>query len=252
VRPTKSDLVYVQMVGRGLRIYPGKTDCLILDFVPADARDLRMAGDLLGKPHKQKKAEEKARKSGVVLESFGVLSDGSGIDADPDQVQLAVLDYLSSHRLAWTFDGRVASAAVGEKLILAVRLPDAERVAKADALRAAGRWDPRWDRAYRQLRSFEVYVVEERDARLLGLGDSWEDASALAEQWADERADGVLSQRRNGWRSAPASDKQRNLLVRWGLWREGMSRGAAAQAITHHLALQGLAGVGLKGRRRAG
>lgn len=32
LRPTKSPGLYVQMVGRGLRIAPGKADCLILDF----------------------------------------------------------------------------------------------------------------------------------------------------------------------------------------------------------------------------
>jgi DNA repair protein RadD len=31
VRPTKSEMLYVQIIGRGLRTAPGKTDCLILD-----------------------------------------------------------------------------------------------------------------------------------------------------------------------------------------------------------------------------
>lgn len=32
LRPTQSSALYVQMVGRGLRLFPGKDDCLILDF----------------------------------------------------------------------------------------------------------------------------------------------------------------------------------------------------------------------------
>lgn len=32
-RPTKSTSLYTQMVGRGLRLYPGKKDCLVLDAV---------------------------------------------------------------------------------------------------------------------------------------------------------------------------------------------------------------------------
>lgn len=32
-RPTKSTSLYTQMVGRGLRLYPGKRDCLVLDAV---------------------------------------------------------------------------------------------------------------------------------------------------------------------------------------------------------------------------
>ncbi len=52
-RPTKSRALYAQMIGRGTRLYPGKADCLVLDFTgpagrhrlvgPADA----LAGETL-------------------------------------------------------------------------------------------------------------------------------------------------------------------------------------------------------------
>lgn len=32
VRPTKSTALYVQILGRGMRTFPGKTDCLVLDY----------------------------------------------------------------------------------------------------------------------------------------------------------------------------------------------------------------------------
>jgi hypothetical protein len=38
VRPTMSRALFVQMVGRGTRLYPGKADCLLLNFVPSNAR----------------------------------------------------------------------------------------------------------------------------------------------------------------------------------------------------------------------
>lgn len=31
-RPTKSQILFMQMLGRGLRKYPGKSSCLVLDF----------------------------------------------------------------------------------------------------------------------------------------------------------------------------------------------------------------------------
>ena len=37
-RPTKSRSVYAQQVGRGLRLSPGKSDCLVLDFVGVSGR----------------------------------------------------------------------------------------------------------------------------------------------------------------------------------------------------------------------
>ena len=51
-RPTKSRALYAQMVGRGTRLAPGKTDCLVLDLAPANGRhSLVSPVDLMdGKP----------------------------------------------------------------------------------------------------------------------------------------------------------------------------------------------------------
>lgn len=47
--PTKSRIRYAQMVGRGTRIYPGKTECLILDVVGVtDDLSLQSVGVLFG------------------------------------------------------------------------------------------------------------------------------------------------------------------------------------------------------------
>ncbi len=54
-RPTKSPILFTQMVGRGTRIHPGKDLCLVLDF--SDSRnDVCGVPDLLGdqKPRKQR------------------------------------------------------------------------------------------------------------------------------------------------------------------------------------------------------
>ena len=32
-RPTKSNVLFQQMLGRGMRLHPDKEDCLVLDFV---------------------------------------------------------------------------------------------------------------------------------------------------------------------------------------------------------------------------
>lgn len=37
-RPTQNPALFVQMVGRGLRLWPGKTDCIVLDVVGATGR----------------------------------------------------------------------------------------------------------------------------------------------------------------------------------------------------------------------
>src|SRR5213594_1883344 len=48
-RPTQSAVLYQQMLGRGTRTYPGKTDCLILDVVGVSAHHtLHTAATLFG------------------------------------------------------------------------------------------------------------------------------------------------------------------------------------------------------------
>jgi ATP-dependent helicase IRC3 len=50
-RPTKAQNLYIQMIRRGTRRYPGKQDCLILDVVGVIARhDLVTAANLFGVP----------------------------------------------------------------------------------------------------------------------------------------------------------------------------------------------------------
>ena len=49
-RPTRSEGLYAQCVGRGTRLHPGKSDCLILDFVDASRLSLCSLPSLFGVP----------------------------------------------------------------------------------------------------------------------------------------------------------------------------------------------------------
>ncbi len=49
-RPTRSSGLYAQCVGRGTRLHPGKTDCLILDFVDLSNLSLCTLPSLFGMP----------------------------------------------------------------------------------------------------------------------------------------------------------------------------------------------------------
>ncbi len=49
-RPTRSDGLYAQCVGRGTRLHPGKKDCLILDFVDLSSLSLCTLPSLFGTP----------------------------------------------------------------------------------------------------------------------------------------------------------------------------------------------------------
>ena len=49
-RPTKSEALYVQCVGRGMRLAEGKEDCLVIDFVDLSAMNLVTLPSLVGMP----------------------------------------------------------------------------------------------------------------------------------------------------------------------------------------------------------
>jgi ATP-dependent helicase IRC3 len=49
-RPTRSDSLYTQCVGRGTRLHPGKADCLVLDFVDVSELSLVTLPSLFGMP----------------------------------------------------------------------------------------------------------------------------------------------------------------------------------------------------------
>ena len=56
LRPMSYEATYVQMIGRGLRSSPGKTDCIVLDFGMSSSRHkvFSMEADLVGKTDKEK------------------------------------------------------------------------------------------------------------------------------------------------------------------------------------------------------
>lgn len=76
LRPTASRALYVQQLGRGLRSAPGKTDCIVLDFVGATLRHGPVTRPLL--------AVSRVDANGDAVDALGVpLGDGGdgGLDA---------------------------------------------------------------------------------------------------------------------------------------------------------------------------
>jgi ATP-dependent helicase IRC3 len=51
-RPTRSEGMYAQCVGRGTRLAPGKRDCLVLDFVDVSSLSLCSLPSLFGMPRR--------------------------------------------------------------------------------------------------------------------------------------------------------------------------------------------------------
>jgi superfamily II DNA or RNA helicase len=210
-RPTRSDSLYLQMLGRVLRLYPGKASALVLDFVPEDARDLYTSADLREtQPARQPTAE------GRVARSFAITADGDEVDGTHEELRLRVLDYLSRDPLAWRFDGHLATTAVGK-----------DRTAAVVALEGG---------------QYALYLVlrggdgEPSRARRLATMDAWEDAVEATRRLVVTVGDATLAERRVPWRMHPASEKQIALLQRMDLWTPGLTKGQAAEVMSHEFA----------------
>lgn len=232
--PTKSDLAYVQKLGRGLRTAEGKSDCLVLDFAPAEERDVIMAGDVLGKPRDVKKAEAKASRSGVMC-AIGIDALGHAATIDPSRLLVRVLNLLRRDALAWTVDGVYATATLTADETLCIVMPDGARVAKAEALRSGGAWKAHNAALLRHVSSCRLYRVNGK-ARHLGTFDDFESAKAAADDVALDNLDTTLAKRRAEWRSKPPSPKQLSFAAQLKVEiPERATKGQLAQLITHKL-----------------
>lgn len=246
-RPTQSDGLYIQCMGRGLRPAGGRAeageDCLILDFIPADARNIVLAGDVLGIPKAQadairemvkETAEEGAVQAGFTFD--GVQIDASGT---PLQIIARELHYLQLSRLAWfpprgvRGSGDTLTAAIGKggdgiDRILAIR----DNVLYGIARRQIGVTEdmrPRYD-------DWRVYRLE------------CDDPYMRAEQIAEQHGEPTLMRRDRGWRAGQISEGQIKYLTRLSRGRlklheiRLLSRGEAAQWIARFQALDALGG----------
>lgn len=232
VKPTKSDVVYIQAVGRGLRQAIGKSDCLILDFCPVGLHDMRLAGDLLGKPKRQRKAEEKAMQKGVILNAFAVDDEGNGIDGDVNEVKLRVLDLLGRHSLQWTLDRGVATTVISTNVSLAIVMPQEKRIAKAVEMRGKPGWTPAMEKVYQDIQKYQLYWVgRDHEVRALGNFDDPDMARAAADDFAEDHRQNAVADKRGKWRKLEPSPAQIKFARALGVYRDGMTRGACCQAI---------------------
>jgi superfamily II DNA or RNA helicase len=203
-RPTRSDSLYLQIVGRGLRTSLSKTDCIIVDFAPQDARDLVQGGDALETPD----LVEKAVSNGAVVHGEGALKIHADlVDADPLALRVRVLNYVTNSPLAWVKSSGWATAGLDQDRVIAVReTPD-------------GR--------------FEVFLAEYKQARVLRTCKTWNDVVTVADTLVSKFKPDILSSKTEAWRSAPATEKQAGFAKTLGLaLPEGCTRGVAAQLIT--------------------
>lgn len=241
VCPTKSDLAYVQKLGRVLRTFPNKKDALILDFAPIEDRNIVMAGDILGVPRIVKTEMKKAMDGGVMVRAARADENGLVSTVDPAEVIVQALRYLRKGILAWTLQDYLAVSTLSDTMMLAVEIPDVSRVAKAEELRRTSGWDERKERLYQSLLKHRLWVCKKDGrswkAEFNGSYAGMDKAIAAGEKLMNFGYHPHLAKKRKQWRNRPATEAQIKYMKRLNVEvPANCTSGQAAQLISFVLA----------------
>lgn len=209
-RPTKSQILYTQCIGRGTRKHPGKTDCIVIDF--ADNRhDICCLPQLLGF------SQDKLTKGETVSDEIdkrdhqAVGGDGFTYPVSTGEVSIKEFDLLGKSVFRWIHDGVKWRLPVG---------PGAYTI-----LNPTGN------------EKYLVYLFRKDEGSILlhpaplPLGY----AQGISEDYARKNGK-AFSRKDSPWRDQPVTDKQIDLLHRLGINPEGLSKGAASDILEEFFA----------------
>jgi superfamily II DNA or RNA helicase len=217
-RATQSRALYQQMIGRGLRPFPGKNDCLILDLVASsDRHELVTVSSLLGLDPRRVAEEGVLAADAARAESARQRKDGllRGPVAGAQEI-----DILARRDFVWTPVGSAHVLSAGDDGWIGV-----EQVAR-------DKWRVVRQAEYRG----PLTVVFETTDQGYALG--------RAEDLARGSVSRVLRDRGARWRSEPMSTNQRNFFDRWNLpvdpsWTKGQAADRQTATITRWSWLKG-------------
>lgn len=213
VRPTKSDSLYLQMVGRVLRTFPGKSHADIFDYQPLGERNLEQRLVKLGL--------KKKRKS-----SFMERGTGSGEPAAPgfkagDLVEYVMLNYFKKRKESWIdVDGwRIIGMGKGGDNI------ERSMAVSPDGTELWAVWreeGQRWNQARRYMKS------------------DFDTITKKAEEFMQKHGSGSLMKAKAPWRKGAPSEKMIKFGENLRVYRGGMSAGQLSDAINQKLVMQAI------------
>ena len=227
-RPTRSTLLYTQIVGRGTRLYEGKPHCTILDFADT-TKGRKPIGlpSLLGLPPEfdlQGQSLTEVAKKYKELEDY---CPGEAVRVlDPNDIELAYKrinlfmppppnEFVQQYsRYVW--------AEVAENTFhLGVNANNSLRI-YVDAL---GRW----------VVEFHYHTQDKNETHVLGYPEDMRESFVRADRWITNNFDSKLIESDAAWRSDGPSDAQRKLLKRIGVpVTSDMTKGTASQIISKY------------------
>jgi len=236
-RPTKSQLLYTQMLGRGTRLADGKKDLMVIDLVDFDTSKVGVANvnTLFGLPPKM------ATKDGLreAQDEFELIVDELGIDPgmldgaqslaevrqmarEYNPLGIPMMPSYLRHRLAWARTSYGCALMVNKDVTIGIVV---------DML----------DHAQIQIRRREPGTIAPPRTEIHKTHDTLEQAVWAAEQmvYEDYPTDAYLIDKNAGWRKRgdSASEAQKGFMDKLCVeYEPGISKADAATKITHKLA----------------
>jgi len=245
-RPTRSSTLFTQIVGRGLRLFPGKEYCLLVDLTVRDTKALEV-GTLLG-------VMEEC--TGCGAQFFAGLSHCPHCGLEVPEPEPTEEEQEAERRR------QLREKYLGEGLVTAPRTMFADSMGawyiEPDGYCSCSLGDagsvviapPTEDDHYRLL---HIPRSQYDEVVVLARGDDFAALVIDADAYIDKVADAEARKLVDGgafWREQPASTAQKDLLSRklgGHSYLDWMTKGEAAQLITHRFAMGRLRQMARKG-----
>ncbi len=215
-RPTRSEGMYAQCVGRGTRLSPGKKDCLVLDFVDVSSLSLCSLPSLFGMPRELDLEGREASEVAMALDRLmfdhpGFVVEAAGITLGEIQARAEAFDPLTQEvdvevraisRNAWASLGRYGLALHFERA--PGRLSEALVLSKGARGR---RWEVSVEGEVMERFSTVEEAVQAVDYEVGAMGRSVEASAREGAGWrrgavARERAEAATAAVRRGGKTA--------------------------------------------------
>lgn len=247
-RPTQSRNLIVQMIGRGMRLHPGKENCHVIDMVGSVEQGIVSVPTLLGldpdeileeasiedvKRRKEEKLEEENPKLKMVqvplneMDPKDVEVTFNDYDSVEDLLQDSKLDeYIAAYtktQLAWVcvsqFPMRYVLSCGGPGIIAITRTPD-------------GFFSVTEQR--RIPKEVAGFTMKTKPRQIIDDVESFEAAVRGADTYALSKYPRELLLRYAPWRKKPATEGQRKMLEKLmgREMAEGLTKGSAADMLT--------------------
>lgn len=214
VRPTKSDSLWLQMVGRVLRNHPGKAGCDIFDYQPKNDRNVEQHMKLLGiEPPKP-------------IKEIKPLPAGSPIGGLPkpktgQTIEYVLLNYFSKRKESWSEADGWRIVGMGKGI---------DNIERSLAVSPDG---------------CELWVVWRKE------GERWSQAKKYAQgdfETITDTADTLLQKHAKAgvvsatatWRYNQPSDSQISFGRKLRVYEEGMNKGKLSDAINQKLVMDAI------------